>query len=163
MAANTKAAAAAQQQHELVITRVFDAPRKLVFAAWTQSEHVSHWLCPHGFRISFNEADLRPGGSWRSCMVSPEGKELWLGGIYREIVPDQRLVFTHAWDDEHGKPGHETLVTVTLEEIDGGKTRLTLRQAFFETAASRDGHGGGWTQCLERLESYLARQIGAHA
>ena len=155
MAVNTKAAATVPQ-HELVLTRLFDAPCSLVFAAWTEGEHVRHWLCPHGFKISANDAELRPGGFWRSCMVSPDGAELWLGGIYREIVPNRRLVFTHAWDDEHGKPGHETLVTVTLEEVEGGKTRLTLHQAFFETAASRDGHQGGWSQCLERLESHLA-------
>lgn len=160
MAANTKAQAA-EAGHELVITRVFDAPRSLVFAAWTEGEHVRQWLAPHGFTSTHSEAEVRPGGSWRSCMVSPDGEELWLGGVYREVVPDRRLVFSHAWDDEHGKPGRETVVTVELEDLDG-KTRLTLRQAFFETAASRDGHQGGWTQCLERLETLL-HQLGTRA
>lgn len=155
------ASAAAKADYELTMSRVFDAPRSLVFAAWTEGEHVVHWLCPHGFRIAHNSAEVRPGGSWRSCMVSPEGKELWLGGVYREVVKDRRLVFTHAWDDEDGKPGHQTEVTVTLDD-DGGSTRMTFHQAFFVSAASRDGHQGGWAQCFERLQAYLA-QAGAGA
>jgi uncharacterized protein YndB with AHSA1/START domain len=160
MAANTEAAAT---QHELVLTRVLDAPPSLVFAAWTEGERTRQWLAPHGYTNTHSDAQVRPGGHWRSCMVSPTGEELWLGGVYREVVPNRRLVFTHAWDDEHGKPGRETLVTVELEEVAGGKTHLTLRQAFFETAASRDGHQGGWTQCLERLETHLAKQTEVQA
>jgi uncharacterized protein YndB with AHSA1/START domain len=159
-AKNTKAAET--EPNELVLSRVFDAPPSLVYAACIERKHTMQWMAPHGFRISHSEAEVRPGGSWRSCMVSPEGQELWLSGVYREVVPDRRLVFTHAWDDEHGKPGHQTVVTLMLEEV-RGKTLLTLRQAFFASAASRDGHRGGWTQCLERLETLLKQQTGASA
>jgi uncharacterized protein YndB with AHSA1/START domain len=67
-------------------------------------------------------------------------------------------VFTHAWDDEHGKPGHETVVTVTLVERDG-KTEMTFRQGVFKSVESRDGHNGGWTECFDRLEELLTRDI----
>jgi uncharacterized protein YndB with AHSA1/START domain len=143
-------------QPELVITRVLDAPRELVFQAWTEPEHLVHWSCPHGFTLTHCEGDLRPGGAWRSCMRSPEGRDLWLGGVYREIVAPERLVFTHAWDDAAGKPGHETVATVTLVD-QGGKTKMTFRQAFFESVQQRDGHQEGWTECFERLAQHLAQ------
>jgi uncharacterized protein YndB with AHSA1/START domain len=140
---------------ELAITRIFDAPRALVYKAWTEFARVSQWSAPHGFTITHNEGDLRPGGAWRSCMRSPEGENLWLGGTYRELVENELLVFTHAWDGPDGKPGHESLVTVRLEDQDG-KTRMTFRHAFFESVEQRNGHRGGWNQCFDRLDAYLA-------
>jgi uncharacterized protein YndB with AHSA1/START domain len=98
--------------------------------------------------------DIRPGGAYRFCMRSPEGLDHWKRGVYREIVEPERIVFTFAWEDVHGEPGHELLTTVTFTE-DGTKTRLTLRQATFETAAGRDDHGIGWTSCLERFADYM--------
>ena len=74
---------------ELVITRVFDAPRHLVFQAWTQKEHLDKWSAPKGYTLPFSEGDLRPGGRWRCCMRTADGTELWLGGVYREIVEDE--------------------------------------------------------------------------
>jgi uncharacterized protein YndB with AHSA1/START domain len=145
------------QERELVIKRVFDAPRELVFKAWTDPEHLKQWSAPRGFTLPFAEGDLRPGGKWRSMMRKPDGTELWLGGVYREIVEPERLVFTHAWDDEHGNPGHETLVTVTFVERDG-KTEMTFRQGMFESVESRDGHKGGWTECFDRLEELLSKE-----
>lgn len=142
-------------QPQLVITRILDAPPSLVFKAWTEREHLVHWLCPHGFTLTHCEGDVRPGGAWRSCMRSPDGRDLWLGGVYREIVEPERLVFTHAWDDADGKPGHETLVTVTLAD-QGGKTKLTFHQAFFDSVESRDGHAGGWGECFDKLAVHLA-------
>lgn len=140
---------------ELVITRVFDAPRDLVWKAWTEPERMKQWLAPQGFTIPVNEGDLRAGGTWRACMRKPDGTDLWLGGIYREVVEPQRLVFTHAWDNENGKPGPETLVTVTFTERDG-KTEMNFRQSGFESVDSRDGHAGGWGECFDRLEEILA-------
>ena len=139
---------------ELVITRVFNAPRALVYRAWTEPGHIRQWSAPHGFTIIHAAGDLRPGGAWRSCMRSPEGEELWLGGTYREVVENELLVFTHAWDGTDGKPGRETLVTVRLQDH-GDKTRMTFSHARFESAAQRDGHQGGWTQCFDRLDAYL--------
>ena len=76
-------------------------------------------------------------------------------GVYREIVEPDRIVFTFAWEDEKGDPGHETLVTVTFAEHDG-KTKLTFHQAVFESIAVRDSHREGWSECFDRLEAHLA-------
>ena len=142
-------------ERELVITRVLDAPRALVFAAWTQREHLMRWCAPQGFSITHCEGDLRPGCSWRTCMRSPEGIDHWVGGMYCEIVPDERLVFTHAWEEEDGTPGHETLVTVDFANEGEGKTKLTFRQTGFASTASRDGHEGGWSESFDNLQSLL--------
>ena len=90
---------------------------------------------------------------------SPEGRDYAEFGVFREIVPMQRLVFTHAWEDANGKPGHETLVTVTFVEHDG-KTRLDFRQAVFESIESRDGHEEGWSSAFELLVEYMAEIAG---
>ena len=162
MAASPKRKLATEMdERTLVLTRVFDAPRELVFKAWTTREHLMAWSAPHGFTVTDAEGDLRPGGRWRSCMVAPDGSSYWLGGVYREIVPPERLVFTHIWDDQDGIPGEETVVSVTFEDV-GGKTRLTLKQALFASIAARDGHSGGWNEALERLGGHLAA-TGNHA
>ena len=140
---------------ELVITRVFDAPRELVWKAWTEPERIKQWLAPKDFTIPVAEGDLRPGGAWRSSMRKPDGTDLWLGGVYREIVEPERLVFTHAWLDEKGKPGPETVVTVTLTER-AGKTEMNFRQTGFDSVESREGHSDGWNQCFTKLEEMLA-------
>ena len=140
----------------LVITRVFDAPRELVWKAWTEPERVKRWWGPKGFTAPFCKIDLRVGGVFLYCMRSPEGKDYWNTGVYREIVEPERLVFTYAFEDATGKPGHETLVTVTFVEHDG-KTKLTMHQAIFESVTVRDAHGRGWIETLDRLAAYLAK------
>jgi len=140
---------------DLTITRVFDAPRELVFKAWTDSAHGSEWSAPRGFTVAVLEADLRPGGAWRLCMRTPEGQELWVGGVYREIVPPERIVSTHAWQNPDGTSGHETLMTVTLAAR-GDRTEMTFRQTGFESVEDRDGHREGWSESFDRLEEHLA-------
>ena len=145
-------------EHELLITRVFDGPRELVFDAWTKAEHLRHWQgAPRGFTVTTEESDVRPGGGFRICMRSPEGVDHWLQGSYREIVRPERLVFTHAWLDAAGKLSQETLVTVTFVER-GNKTEMTLQQSGFKSVESRDGHRMGWTSAFDVLGEYLARQ-----
>jgi uncharacterized protein YndB with AHSA1/START domain len=100
--------------------------------------------------------DVRPGGAYRVCMRSPEGTEHWQRGVCREVVEPERLVFTFAWEDAQGRPGHETVVTVSFAEY-GAKTKLTLHQAVFETVAARDLHQGGWASALECLAEFLAQ------
>lgn len=143
----------------LEITRIFDAPRPLVFAAWTEGEHLRQWCCPKGVIITASEGDCRPGGAWRSCMLSPDGVKFPLSGVYRDVVPHELLSFTHAWEDEQGRRGHETLVTVRFSDH-GRKTKMHFRQATFDSAASRDGHAGGWNQCLDKLRAYLVNLDG---
>lgn len=148
-------AVARTDERVLVIRRVFDAPRELVFRLWTQPEHLVRWWGPRGFTTLASEMDVRPGGAWWRRMRSPEGDICVKTGVYREIVPPERLVLTYADEDAQGGRGHETLVTVRFEEV-GGKTEVTLHQALFETMAARDSHAFGWTGCLERFAAYLA-------
>ena len=148
---------------KLSLTRVFAAPRPLVFAAWTQPEHLKRWSAPHGFKIPVNEGELRPGGPWRAVMVMPDGTRLGLGGNYTKVVPDELLVFTHRWD---GEPGAETVVTVRFTDAPGGGTRMKFEQTGFTSAESRDGHLGGWKECFERLDELLVQlqtKVKSHA
>ena len=141
-------------ERELVVTRVIDAPRALVFKTWTQPEHIARWWGPQGFTTIHCEMDIRVGGTYRFGMRSPAGTEHWKRGVYREIVEPERIVFTFAWEGPHGIPRNELLTTVTFAE-QGTKTRLTLRQSGFETTEGRDSHLTGWTSCLERFNDYL--------
>jgi uncharacterized protein YndB with AHSA1/START domain len=161
MAARNSAAAAAADR-ELTITRVFDAPVTLVFKVWTDPEHLARWWGARDWTTSSLKADIRPGGGYRVCIRSPKGEEHWMSGVYREIVALKRIVFTFAWEDAAGKPGHETLVTVTFAEQDG-KTALTFHQAIFETMSARDDHQKGWNSFMDRLTAYLAKQAGSAA
>jgi len=140
---------------QLVITRVFDAPRELVWMAWTDRERVMQWLGPKEFTALEFEMDQRPGGAWHSRMRSPEGVEHSNRGVVREAVEPERLAFTFAWDDEDGKPGREMLVTISFAERDG-KTEMTFSQAVFESAEDRDGHNEGWSESFDKLAEYLA-------
>lgn len=155
MAAGNSAVAEATADRELTITRVFDAPRHLVFKAWSAPEHLARWWGPSGYTLPVCEMDFRPGGAYRYCMRSPEGKESRVRGVFREIVGPERLVMSGGWEDEHGKVGHQTTTTIIFEDL-GGKTRLTLHTGVFESVASRDSHRGGWNASIERLAEYLA-------
>jgi uncharacterized protein YndB with AHSA1/START domain len=139
---------------DLVLERVIDAPRPLVFKAWTDPDQIARWWGPKGFTTIDYEMDIRPGGTYRFHMRSPEGGDRRKRGVYREIVSPERIVFTFAWEEPDGRLGHETLVTVTFEDL-GAKTRLTLRQAVFDLATTREAHVVGWTSCLERFAEYM--------
>jgi uncharacterized protein YndB with AHSA1/START domain len=141
-------------ERELVITRVFDAPRSLVFKAWTEPEHLMRWWGPDGFTTVSCEMDVRLGGAWRFCMRSPNVSDVWQQGVYREIVEPERLVFSYAFEDASGKPGHQTLVTVDFADH-GGKTKITVHHAVFESVAVRDDHVLGWTEALNHLAAYV--------
>jgi uncharacterized protein YndB with AHSA1/START domain len=155
MAARSNVAAESAER-ELVITRIFDAHRSLVFKAWTEPEHLVHWWGPRGFTSTIIANDVRPGGTYRVHMRGPEGDDHWSQGVYREVVEPERLVLAGAWTDANGKPtSPETLLTVTFEEHEG-KTKLTLHQAVFESVTARDAHRGGWTSSLDCLAEYLA-------
>ncbi|WAL59864.1 SRPBCC family protein [Thermocoleostomius sinensis] len=142
------------QDRQLTITRLLDAPRSLVFKVWTQPEHFSRWLGPKDFTTIGCQMNVQVGGMYRACIRSPEGTDYWMQGIYREIIEPERIVFTFAWEDENSQPKHETLVTVTFEE-QGNKTLMTFQQAIFESIESRDSHNTGWSECFDRLATYL--------
>ena len=162
MAASTPADAVLEPADRvLVLTRIIDAPRDLVFRAWSEPEQMRRWAGPRGFTATHVEQDGRPGGAWRLCLrEDATGRELWQGGVFREIVPPERLVFTFAWDQEDGTRGPETLVTITFAEH-AGRTTMVFRQAVFNTQANRDGHQGGWSSAFDRLEELVARKRAA--
>jgi len=140
----------------LVITRIFDAPRSLVFKAWTEPEHMVNWFGPRGFTSKVLKNDLRPGGAYRIHMRGPDGDDHWSQGVFREIVPPERLVMVGSWADADGNPTRpETTLTLLFEDV-GGKTRLTLHNAVFESVTARDLHEGGWSTSLDCLAVYLA-------
>ena len=153
---------------DVLITRVFDAPRALVFKAWTDPEQLKRWHAPHGCTIPHLTTDLRPGGAFRTCIRMPDGKECWSKGIYREVAAPERLVYTLAMSDAEGNfadtppdwmdPAwpRETLVTITFSEQDG-KTTVTLHQTVDEGLARKTGAYPSWLQMLDRLAEDLAR------
>ena len=142
----------------LSLQRVFDAPRALVWKAWTTPETVVLWLGPVEWPAVSVSQDLRVGGEWRACLRSPEtGEDLWQGGVYREIVPPERLVFTFRWDESHEDgPPVDTLVTVEFAELPDGRTRMDFTHEGLKSEQSLVGHRHGWTSTFERLEAFLA-------
>ncbi|MDB6113270.1 MAG: polyketide cyclase [Lacunisphaera sp.] len=145
----------------LILTRLLDAPRRLVFQAWAQPGHLARWWGPNGFTLPVCTQDFRPGGAYRFCMRAPDGTDHWVWGTYREIVEPERLVFTWQRNDEAGlRRQLNNVVTVTLV-AQGGKTHLTLHHAAFQTVADRDDHRGGWSECLDRLGQHAFEQVAS--
>lgn len=139
----------------LEIERLIKAAPDKVFDAWTRPDLLLKWWGPDGFHIPEHAIDVAEGGAWRTVMQSPEGTRHIVGGVYRAIERPTRLEFTWAWEQDDGKPGHETVVTVTFEAADGG-TRMRLVQKPFESRDSRDSHNGGWSSSLDCLERLFA-------
>jgi uncharacterized protein YndB with AHSA1/START domain len=144
-----------QSDREIVITRMFNAPRELVFKAGSSCEHLKRWLGPRYLTMVSCEMDFRPGGGYRYVHRAPNGAEYGFRGEYREIVAPERVVQTFEFD---GMPGHVAVETMTLEEI-GGQTKMTV-VAYYESEADRDGiiasgMEGGAKDSYDRLEEYL--------
>lgn len=145
---------------ELVITRIFNARRELVFKAWTDPKHVAQWWGPKGFTSPVCEMDVRPGGAILIHMRGPDGIIQPMRGVFHEIVEPERLVFTtRAFEDADGKPQLEVLNTVTFAEV-WGKTELTLQarvvRATPDVAEALAGMEEGWKQTLDRLAGHVA-------
>jgi uncharacterized protein YndB with AHSA1/START domain len=140
---------------EIVMTRIFDAPRDLVFAAHSSAEHMKQWWGPRKYETISAEIDFRPGGKWRIVHRGPDGEEYGFHGEYREIVRPERISWTFEFE---GAPGHVTVETLTLEEHEG-KTTLTA-QSVADTVEERDamlesGMTEGAAETFDRLEEYL--------
>jgi uncharacterized protein YndB with AHSA1/START domain len=140
---------------EVVITRVLDAPRRLVWEAWTSPEHLPRWMLgPEGWTMPVCELDLRPGGSWHFVWRNADGSEMAMRGVYREVVAPERLVSTESW----GGDWPETLNTLTLAE-EGGKTTVTQRVLYpskeARDAALQTGMKEGMNATFVRLDEYL--------
>jgi len=158
---------------DFVISRVFDAPRDVVWKAFTEPERMRQWWGPKGFKVIACKIDLRPGGTCHYGMTAPDGSTMWGKFVFREIVSNARMVLVNSFSDEAGNttrhPGHmswplEMLTRFTFEEQPGGKTRFTTRwQALNATAeeqntfdTNHDSMRMGWTGTLDQLSDYLA-------
>jgi len=137
---------------EMILTRVFDAPRELVWKLWTEPEHIRKWWGPKGFTLPGCEMDFRSGGAYRYVMRGPDGDNPF-HGVYREIVRNERIVFTAILDN---LPGHELLTTVTFAD-EGGKTKVTVRQTT-PPGVPGLGQNQGWSETLERLANLIAEE-----
>jgi uncharacterized protein YndB with AHSA1/START domain len=147
------AAVAPNAEGTLRLTRLFRAPREKVFQAWTDPESLKQWWGPPGYVTPSAEIDLRAGGGYRLGMRKlPDGAMFYLTGIYREIRPPERLVYTWRW--EHQPALGDTLVTVEFHARAGG-TEVVLTHEGFPTAEARQGHDKGWNGSLDRLQEML--------
>lgn len=151
-------------ERELVLERVFDAPRELVFDAWTNPRHVDHWWGPRGFTTVTREMDVRPGGQWRFIMHGPDGRQWDNLIVYLEVMRPERLVYDHGDADGDNEVAPAFRVTARFDEHERG-TRLTFR-LLFPTAAARAatadyGAVEGGKQTMVRLAEYVATLQGA--
>ena len=142
-------------EREVVMTRVFDAPRRLVFDALTKPELLRRWFGPRGWSLVVCEADLKVGGAWRWVLRGPDGRDMGMRGVYQEITPPERLVSTESFDDYPG----ESLNTLILSEEDGKTTfTITVRYASQEIrdAVIKSGMEHGAAECYDKLAEMLA-------
>jgi uncharacterized protein YndB with AHSA1/START domain len=130
----------------LQVTQFISGGRKKVFQAWIDPEFANRWLCPEECRVTSNQADVRVGGKYRESMQC--GNDIHtVYGVYREIVPDKKLVFTHQWEEPNSI---ETIVEVELADMKDG-TEVTLTQKGFINATTAKGHEEGWASALRNL------------
>ena len=159
---------------EFVIKRTFNSPVERVWKAWTDPDQLIQWWGPKGFTtVTAKIGDLKPGGTFHYCLRSPQGQEMWGRFVYREIVPNERLVYLNSFSDPEGgisrHPLHkdwplQLLSTITFVERDG-KTTVTIRWIPYEATEKeretfeqgKDSMQGGWTGTLDQLEAYLSK------
>lgn len=157
---------------KFVIERTLNAPLARVWKAWTEPEQMAQWWGPKGFKADVKTLDLKPGGVFHYRLESPQGQEMWGKFIFREIVPEQRLVFLSGFSDADGGLTHhpmapdwppQMLSTITFTETDG-KTTVTVEWVPYEAsdteretfAKGMDSMQAGWTGTLDKLEGHLA-------
>jgi len=142
---------------DLLITRIFDAPRELVWKAWTDPSYVVQWWGPKGFTSPSCEIDLRVGGRYLFCMRAPDGQEFWSGGEYTEIIAPEKIVAVLFYADKNGKvePADSNDVevrdVVTFEEIGSGQTKLTFKRSHWD-----EGEDTGSNQIFDKLAVFVA-------
>lgn len=150
-------------EQAFVVERQFNAPRALLFQAFTQPEYLKHWWAPRPYTIGTCTVDLRPGGVWHYSMRSPEGEEHWARSVYQEIVPPEKLVYTSTFADEYANPSEgvpEHLTTVLFTEEDG-KTRVTAHIEFSSAEAMKTAVAMGMQQGMNMTWDYLVEYVQA--
>ena len=136
----------------LTLKRRLNAPPERVYAAWTDPEKIKRWFGPEQIETLRADADARVGGRFRIVMRGTDGEEHDVSGVYREVVPNEKIVFTWAW---RSTPERESLVTVVIKPEGAGSLLTLVHEQFFDEAA-RDRHEHGWIGCLDKLERYFA-------
>lgn len=145
-------------EHELSVSKWIRAKRAAVYAAWTEPEMMRQWFCPRDLELVSAEADVRVGGRFRAAMSN--GQETYtVNGIYREVVPGERLVFSHQWEEGDAAL---TLVTVEFTDQDGG-TLVSLRHQGFRDQQSQKGHTEGWQSTFDSLVDFMASHAGGQS
>ncbi len=137
----------------LTIKRRFNASPAKVFAAWIDPEKVKCWMGPGEVKVLSTEGDARKGGRFRWVMQAPDGEKHDVSGVYREVIPNEKLVFTWAWIST---PERESLVTLTFKPDGDGTLFMMLHEQFFDETA-RDSHKKGWTSAMDKLGEYLTQ------
>lgn len=155
------------QNGELIIDRIFEAPRELVFRAWTDPELFMRWWGPKDFTSPFCKMDFRVGGRYHFSLRSPDGKDYWSTGEYREIVPPSRLVFTDSFADDKGNAvpasyygmevdwPEELVVTLIFEEVDSRRTRMILTHTGMPPGEVVEMTGASWNESFDKLQKLL--------
>lgn len=155
---------------DLLITHLFDAPPKLVFDAWTDPEHLKHWYAPEGCTIEFKSIEVKVGGEFHSCIHNPVHGDCWIKGRYHEVIVPEKLVLSMILSNEDGylvsapdagKPGdwpQEIITTVTFSPI-GKQTKVTLHQTVAEAEAKKTGAYQSWFSMFNKLQQTLNNQI----
>lgn len=147
----------------LVMERIFDAPRDLVFEAWTKPEHLRRWFGPIDYPLSVIEQDAREGGGYKATLRSIDaGPDIAQRGTYKEIVKNEKLVFAFVWGDTHPAGGGEMVVTIRFSDVGSGKakqTKMVFTQTLLPSLAERDGHRYGWSSTFDRLDAHLRTQL----
>ena len=134
----------------LEVRRTIRAPRQRVFDAWTKAEELKAWHAPGPLTVSLAEIDLRPGGAYRIHMRSPDGTEHRVSGVYREIDPPKKVVYTWGWDGDH--PVKDSVVTIEFHDR-GASTEVVLRHDGITHNKERADHEHGWTAILDKFEA----------
>lgn len=144
----------AQEDTTLVIKRLIKASRDRVYAAWTDPDQIGKWFGPKEITTRLIEIDPRVRGKYRWDLTSPEGEEMTAYGEYRELQPNRKIVFTWQWADDEDWKDHTSVVTIELEDAEGG-TELHFRHENLPSEASRDRHTEGWNSLLDRLGEFF--------
>jgi uncharacterized protein YndB with AHSA1/START domain len=140
----------------LEIKRIIKASRDRVYAAWTDPAQLRQWFGPGKVQTRDLNAEPRVGGKFRWDLTNPEGEEMTCLGEYRDLQPGRKVVFTWQWQDDEDWEEHISIVTVELDDCEGG-TELHLTHELLPNEASRDGHTGGWNSALDKLEKFVSK------
>jgi uncharacterized protein YndB with AHSA1/START domain len=138
------------------IKRFIKAPRDRVYAAWTDPAQMRQWFGPENVQTRELVADARVGGTFRWDLINSDGEKMTMRGEFRELKSNERVVFSWQWEDDEDWENHISIVTVELDDADGG-TELRLTHEHLPNEESRDGHTRGWNSALDKLEKFFSR------